>query len=613
MDSKELSKPSRHRRFLLRGESMIASSGLMLAAILLFALGATAYWTMRVQRDTATAADAAQVQGLGDLLSETSSLMLSVGEVSAVRRLIADVARTCDLTECRIVLPDGQVIASAHPSEIGVASLPPTWEGNVARNPLDRSTPEQLSWTYPISVRGHGNARLDISADASYPFQRYWEAQMGVATIGAFALVALLLLYRRIRARVLAMGVIREALLAIDRGDDGPGVLTLREDLGPEARAWNQLLSAKENLHQQALGTRVREVLSSTRSVSPHLEGLCAAMRQGVILVDEDLRATYANGAAGVYLLTTTDKIVGADIADVIADEEASTSLREAVCGTARSWTSIEISRQGKDTSSVLRLSARPLRQEDSAAAMITIEDVTQQRVADEARNSFITQVTHELRAPLTNIRLSAETAIDDGDVDPQVQANCLNVINQEAKRLERVVNDMLSVSEIEAGTLELHRDDVRLLTIFEELEADYARVAAEKHISLEFNLPPKLPVIDADRDKLSLALHNLINNAIKYTAEGGRVIINVDVDGGYLRVDVIDNGMGIPESDIERIFQKFYRAKDSRLAEITGSGLGLALAQEVVRLHGGEIEVQSQLDKGSTFSMTVPVPKKAA
>jgi signal transduction histidine kinase len=137
--------------------------------------------------------------------------------------------------------------------------------------------------------------------------------------------------------------------------------------------------------------------------------------------------------------------------------------------------------------------------------------------------------------------------------------------------------------------------------------------VAAEKHISLEFNLPPKLPVIDADRDQLSLALHNLINNAIKYTAEGGRVIINVDVDGGYLRVDVIDNGMGIPESDIERIFQKFYRAKDSRLAEITGSGLGLALAQEVVRLHGGEIEVQSQLDKGSTFSMTVPVPKKAA
>jgi signal transduction histidine kinase len=436
---------------------------------------------------------------------------------------------------------------------------------------------------------------------------------MGVATIGAFALVALLLLYRRIRARVLAMGVIREALLAIDRGDDEPGVLMLREDLGPEARAWNQLLAAKENLHQQALGTRVREVLSSTRSVSPHLEGLCAAMRQGVILVDEDLRATYANGAAGVYLLTTTDKIVGADIAEVIADETASSSLRDAVSGTTRSWTSIEISREGKDTSSVLRLSARPLRQEDSAAAMITIEDVTQQRVADEARNSFITQVTHELRAPLTNIRLSAETAIEDGDTDAQLQADCLNVINQEAKRLERVVNDMLSVSEIEAGTLELRRDDVRLLTIFEELEADYARVAAEKHISLEFNLPPKLPVIDADRDKLSLALHNLINNAIKYTAEEGRVIINVDVDGGQLRVDVIDNGMGIPESDVERIFQKFYRAKDSRLAEITGSGLGLALAQEVVRLHGGEIEVQSQLDKGSTFTMTVPVLKKAA
>ncbi len=613
MDSNGPSKPYRRRRFLLRGESMIASTGLVLAAVLLLTMGATAYWTLRVQRTTAATADAAQIQGLGDLLSETASLMLSVDEVSTVRRFVADVARTYELTECRIVLPDGQIIADAHPARISLVNLPSTWTGSVVDEPQDRSTPQLLSWSYPITVRGRGSARLDISASPSHPFQRYWEAQTGVAAIGALALVALLLIYRRIRARVLAMGVIREALLALDRGEEAPPVLTLSEDLGPEARAWNQLLADKQKLQQRALGTRVREVLSSTRSLNTQLQELCAAMRDGVILVDKDLRVMYANGAAGVYLLTTTDKIIGADIADVIGDQQASVSLREAVSGTKRSWTSIEITRQGENTSSVLRLSARPLREEDSAAAMITIEDVTQQRVADEARNSFITQGTHELRAPLTNIRLSAETAIEDGEADPQVRANCLNVINQEAKRLERVVSDMLSVSEIEAGTLELRKDDVRLTVLFEELEADYASAAAEKRVSLEFNLPPKLPVIDADRDKLALALHNLVNNAIKYTPEGGRVIVNVDVDGGQLRVDVIDNGMGIPESDIERIFQKFYRAKDSRLADITGSGLGLALAQEVVRLHGGEIEVQSQIDKGSTFSMTLPVLAKAA
>ncbi|MHC4429347.1 MAG: sensor histidine kinase [Planctomycetota bacterium] len=599
----------------MRGESMIASTGLLLAAILLTAMGAAAYWTLRVQRETAAQADSARVQGLGDLLSETASLMLAVDEVSTVRRLVADVARTCELTECRILLPDGRIIADAHPSEINLASLPPTWGGDEAGPPVDRSTHELLSWSYPISVRGRGSARLDIEAAPSQPFQRIWEAQTGVATIGAVTLVALLMMYRRIRSRVLAMGVIREALLALDRGEEAPPALTLREDLGPEARAWNQLLADKDELSKQALGERVREVLTSTRSTHPQLEGLCAAMRHGVILVDENLRATYANGAAGVYLLTTTDNIVGANIAEVIADGEATKALQEAVSGATRSWRSIEIRRQGEGTSSVLRLSARPLRQEDSAAAMITIEDVTQQRGADEARNSFITQVTHELRAPLTNIRLSAETAIDDGDADPQVRANCLNVINQEAKRLERVVSDMLSVSEIEAGTLELRRDDVRLVVLFEELEADYRGVAAEKNVTLEFNLPPKLPVIDADRDKLSLALHNLVNNAIKYTRSGGRVVVNADVEGDELRVDVIDNGIGIPEADIERIFQKFYRAKDPRLAEITGSGLGLALAQEVIRLHGGEIEVESQVDKGSTFSMTLPIPpaKKAA
>jgi signal transduction histidine kinase len=186
-------------------------------------------------------------------------------------------------------------------------------------------------------------------------------------------------------------------------------------------------------------------------------------------------------------------------------------------------------------------------------------------------------------------------------------------VINQEAKRLERVVSDMLSVSEIEAGTMELRRDDVRVDAIIAELEADYAGHAVEKKITREINLPPKLPVIHADRDKIALALHNLVNNSIKYTPDGGRVIVNVDTDGDTIQVDVIDNGLGIAETDQARIFDRFYRAKDERLAGITGSGLGLALTREVVRLHGGDVSVQSQLDKGSTFSLKLPVAAKAA
>jgi signal transduction histidine kinase len=278
-----------------------------------------------------------------------------------------------------------------------------------------------------------------------------------------------------------------------------------------------------------------------------------------------------------------------------------------------RHRTAVELDKRGDNGSEVLRFTVRAIGQDDPTAAIIVVEDVTQQRVADESRNAFVTQVTHELRSPLTNIRLSAETAIEDGDQNPPVRAKCLNVINQEAKRLERVVSDMLSVAEIEAGTLELRKDDVRLDALFEELQSDYAAQANDRGIRLEFNLPPKLPVLKADRDKISLVLHNLVNNAIKYTRKGGRVIVNVDVEDGALLVDVIDTGIGIAKDDVDRVFQKFYRAKDPRVAEVTGSGLGLALARQVVRLHGGEVRVDSEPDKGSTFSVRLPIPARAA
>jgi two-component system phosphate regulon sensor histidine kinase PhoR len=185
-------------------------------------------------------------------------------------------------------------------------------------------------------------------------------------------------------------------------------------------------------------------------------------------------------------------------------------------------------------------------------------------------------------------------------------------VIGQEARRLERIVSDMLSVSEIEAGSLKLYPEDVRLDALFEDIKNDFQVQAKDKEIALVFELPPKLPVIRGDRDKIVLALHNLVGNALKYTPAGGQVRVQVEVDGGGVNVSVIDNGIGIKPEETEMIFEKFYRAKDKRLSGITGSGLGLTLARQVVRLHGGDISVRSQLDKGSTFTMSLPMGKAA-
>jgi two-component system sensor histidine kinase VicK len=202
---------------------------------------------------------------------------------------------------------------------------------------------------------------------------------------------------------------------------------------------------------------------------------------------------------------------------------------------------------------------------------------------------------------------------MEDGDNDAALRGKALNVINQEARRLERIVGEMLSVSEIEAGQLRIKTDDVRLDVLFDELKGDYSAQAEDKQIKLSFNLPPKLPVIRGDRDKIVMAMHNLIGNALKYTAKGGSVSVNVKADGKQLLFSVNDTGIGISEDEAERIFERFYRAKDPRVEKITGTGLGLTLAREVIRLHGGDVTVESELNKGSTFTLTLPIVSEAA
>ncbi len=575
-------------------------------------MSTTAYWTLRIQRETLEAARAGEIQSLSILLGEMVTVLLEQGQLSTVRRLVTEAGHHAKLSECRLVLAGGQVVAAANPSEITLLALPPTWSAGDNPDPPDTDG-GRLRVSYPLTIPGRGKARLEITAAVEDPFWRSWEAQAGVGVIGALALIAVWLVYRRMRSRLQPLGLIREALLAIRDGEQAPAALVVNDRLGEEARAWNSLVTEMERANKQLVGQQLDELVRAREEHGLDLNSACDAMWYGVLLVDSELRVTYANGAAAIYLRTKRDTMPGAKLADLVSDQHVTECVRRLFQARVRHRTAVELDKRGDSGSEVLRFTARAIGQDDPTAAIIVIEDVTQQRVADESRNAFVTQVTHELRSPLTNIRLSAETAIEDGEQNPPMRAKCLNVINQEAKRLERVVSDMLSVAEIEAGTLELHRDDVRLAALFEELQSDYGAQANDKGVRLEFNLPPKLPVIKADRDKISLVLHNLVNNAIKYTRKGGRVIVNVDIEDGALLVDVIDTGIGIAKDDIDLVFQKFYRAKDPRVAEVTGSGLGLALARQVVRLHGGEVRVDSEPDKGSTFSVRLPIPARAA
>jgi signal transduction histidine kinase len=599
-------------RWLVRGESIVASTGLALAAIVLLAMASAGAWTVYAERRAAQDRAAQDLQSWGLLLARSLEQQLGAGGLSGARTLVINAAAEHDLSGCRVLLPDGRTLVDAQPKENTIKQLPKEWPtGAPVAAGLERS-PGAMKFTVPLEIAGSGQASLEIGTRIHYSRLASWEGETGLGVIGACGAIAVLLVYRRLRSRLRALGAIREALLAMERGETAGAALAVNAAFGAEAGAWNGLLLEREQLRQDLMSERARESLAGKRDQRADLAQACDALWQGMVLLDEHLTVKYANGAAASFLRGKREAMIGSSVEEHVKDEHVLASLRGLGSGSSRRRASFEVRRAEADGGGILRFSVRPVRREDSAAALLMIEDVTQQRVADEARNAFVAQATHELRTPLTNIRLYVEQAIEASE-DKAVRTRALDVINQESRRLERIIGDMLSVSEIEAGSFKLRSGDVRLENLFEDLRSEYEPQARSKNLALTLQLPPKLPVIKGDRDKIVLALHNLIGNAVKYTPEGGKVDVKVDADDQRLQVDVADTGIGIKPEETELIFEKFYRAKDRRVESITGTGLGLALAREVVRLHGGDISVRSQLDQGSTFTMTLPVRAEAA
>ncbi len=586
-----------------RGERAVLAPGLAVMGVVVGVLVATTWWAVHTSREHAEGVRRTQVDVASRLMAQSAESMLTGTELTALRRMVAEAAAEYDLRRCRIVLGDGTILADAEPGRIAPV-IPEQWPAPGAPEIVE-PVPGRVDRVIPLMVRGRGQALLEVSADVTYPAWTAWEAQAAVG-VGGFA--GVLLTYRTMRRRWRGLGAIADALRWEATGQSAPGSLEVSERFGPEAGAWNAIVRERDALRAKAAmqsDTRVSEVRPGGMT---DLGAAMDALWHGVLVVDADGVVRAANGAAGVLLGSTREALIGAGAAEVLVEPEFAGVLHEVLDDGTRARASAECARSSSSGErTVLRVTVRRLRREDGAAAAVVIEDVTQQRVADESRNAFVAQATHELRTPLTNIRLYAETLVEEGDADAKVRSKCLNVITAEARRLERIVGDMLRVSEMEAGALTLHLDDVRLDALFEELEADFRAQAEDKEIVLSFELPPKLPVIHGDRDKIVLALHNLVGNALKYTPAGGTVLVRVEAEPD-LRVHVIDNGIGIKPEEQDMVFERFYRAKDKRIAGIAGSGLGLALARQVARMHGGDITVESGVGKGSTFTLTVPL-----
>lgn len=595
------------KRQIFRGESVIASLGFAFVVLLTLTLFTSVFWVVRQENREHVSERLDEIRNLGQLLAQSSEGFLVAENYTGVRRLVGDAARSYDLITCRLELPNGQVLADAQPARINLKTLPEVWPEGKTHTEIDLQVSEDMvEAQFPVIIPGRGPATLRLGASLVSATGVSWELVSGIGVIGVVSMLGMLVVYRKIRNRTQAMSAIREALLALSDGETEESLLKVNAMLGSEAEAWNHLLQEHEQKIEGQLSEDVTQILGNRRESGGQLDNLCDAMSSGLIKVDQDFIVQYANGAGGVFLKTKQEELIYQDIRNFIQNETVLEALNDAVDGQKRRRSVLELKQE--DSEGILRFNIRPLRKSDHGAILIIIDDVTQQRVADEARNSFVAHATHELRTPLTNIRLYVETALEDETNDPTLRSKCLNVINTETRRLERLVNDMLSVSEMEAGSMNLQVNDVDLDSLFKQLKDDYEAQAKEKNIKLTFNIAPKLPKIQGDREKLAMSMHNLISNALKYTSEQGSVIVSLNTNENQVVAEVSDTGIGMSAEDAEHVFDKFYRAKDKRIKKITGTGLGLALAREMIRLHGGDITLQTELDKGSTFTVEIPL-----
>jgi two-component system phosphate regulon sensor histidine kinase PhoR len=221
-------------------------------------------------------------------------------------------------------------------------------------------------------------------------------------------------------------------------------------------------------------------------------------------------------------------------------------------------------------------------------------------------RREFIGNISHELRTPLSVIKVIIETLESGAIADQKTARDFLTRVDDEVDRLTQMVTELTELSRIESGRAELRKEPLNLNSLIEGVIARFNPQADRQGVTLSSELPPDLPPVTADKERIGQVLTNLVHNAIKFTPSGGRATISAKQEKDSIVVQVADTGIGISREDLPRVFERFYKADKARTSE--GTGLGLAIAKHIVQAHGGSIWAQSEEGKGSTFSFSLPL-----
>ena len=395
----------------------------------------------------------------------------------------------------------------------------------------------------------------------------------------------------------------RKQTLRIARGDfSGRVKVNGNDELG-------QLSAAINNL-----SIRVEESQESTDAERRRLDGVLAHMSDGVLATDRRGNVIIINNMA-LQLLGVDDEkeVIGQSILGVL-DIRQNYSIRDLV---ENEQAQNEVILDGLTDDTIISASFSPIQRESGfvSGLVCVLHDITDQVQEEEERKQFVSNVSHELRTPLTSVRSYVEALSDGAINDPELSPRFLKVVEDETERMIRMINDLLSLSRMDSGTTKLDLEYVNIGELFNYIlnrfdmiiKNETADDSDQKKYTIDRHITNKSLWVEIDPDKFTQVIDNIMNNAVKYSPDGGVITARLTDTHNHVILSIADQGLGIPRKDLRHVFDRFFRVDKARSRKQGGTGLGLAISKEVINLLGGQIWVNSTEGKGSTFYIALP------
>jgi two-component system phosphate regulon sensor histidine kinase PhoR len=366
-----------------------------------------------------------------------------------------------------------------------------------------------------------------------------------------------------------------------------------RDEIGDLARSLNQMAD---------ISAQRFDIIKTERD---QLSTILKSMTEGVITVTSEGLITHVNAAACRMLRTSSERCLG----QLLKHIDRSKNLDQAFMQCQQQQSSVEqtIQLDGYTFARHYRLHVTLLKQSHQAGAILVLQDITDVQRIDKMRADFVANASHELKTPITAIRGFAETLIESETIDHTISQRFMRKIHGQSIRLSDLVSDLLALSRLESND-KAFNTQVDLTQVVQRVCANLQAVAQSHKVVLELEIEGGQMTLLGDDNALGQMATNLIDNAIKYTAEMGTVTVQIKAQSGLAVLTVRDNGLGIDEANQERVFERFYRVNKARSQSLGGTGLGLAIVKHIVQNHRGHLHLKSKLNHGSTFTVEIPL-----